>query len=170
VAYSAPPNFATGAVLTEAQLDSLSDDIAFLANPPKCRVYKSAALSVANSTSTRLTFDSELFDTDTMHSTSVNTGRITITTAGRYTFSANLDWAPNATGSRQAYFIINNATVIPGQAHAANQEAGYSTYQSPAFGPYTLSAGDWVELEVRQNSGGALNLTTCQFAALWVSL
>jgi hypothetical protein len=170
MAYSAPPNFTTAAIVTESELDTLSDDITFLAHPPKCRVYRSGALSVSNSTSTRVSFDSELFDTDTMHSTTVNAGRITITTAGSYLLVANLDWAPNATGSRQGYFIVNNAVVIPGLAHAANQEPGYSTYQSPAFGPYALSAGDYVELEVRQNSGGAHNLTSCQFAADWVSL
>ena len=60
------------------------DNLSFLYTPPMCRVYNSANISVNDATVTALTFDSERFDTDTMHSTSSNTGRITATSAGKY--------------------------------------------------------------------------------------
>ena len=169
MAYTAPPNFVAGAVLTEAQLDILSDDITFLANPPKCRVYMSAALSVANTTNTAVTFNSERFDTDTMHSTSANTDRITFTTAGTYLVGANLGWAASTAGSRYVDFLVNGATQIPGEAVEAYDEAGFGTMQAPST-LYAFTAGQYVTLRVRQNSGGALNLDTCEFWAVWVSL
>jgi hypothetical protein len=49
-----------------------------------CRVYNSGNQTISNATWTDLTFDSELYDTDTMHDTSSNTNRITFTTAGVY--------------------------------------------------------------------------------------
>ena len=176
MAYAVPTNFAAGAVLTEAQLDVLGNDIVFLANPPKCRVYNSAAISIAVSgTDQALTFDSERFDTDTMHSTAVNTGRITFTTAGTYMVGAHVDFAPNATGHRVLYIRRNGSEVV-----------GVQKVNAPAVGPGQLSvvslfafgAGDWADVMVGQTSGGALNVTnpgvgqaySPEFWAVWQSL
>jgi len=168
--YTTPKTWASGDVLTAADLNTyVRDNVAFSANPPKVRVFMSAAVNVATSTASAPTFDSERFDTDTMHSTTVNTDRITFTTAGTYLIGANLDWAANGTGSRSADFLLNGVTVIPGQTYPANTEAGFSTLQSPST-LYAFTAGQYATLRVRQNSGGAINLNTCEFYAVWVSL
>lgn len=173
MAYSTPPNFATGAILTEAQLDILSNDIAFLANPPKCRVYNSAAISVTNNVETALTFNSERFDTDTMHSTAVNTGRITFTTAGTYLVGGSIRWADTASTAAQRLAIrVGGATKI---AETLNNHANNGGSPITVTTLYAFSAGDYVELVAYQNTAGALNVTATgnqspEFWAVWVSL
>jgi hypothetical protein len=172
VAYSTPPNFAAGAILTEANLDTLSDDIAFLANPPKCRVFNSANISIPNTTATALTFNSERFDTDTMHSTSVNTGRITFTTAGTYLVGGGISFASNATNSRQLDIRLNGATVIASDVIGANPADVTRLTVSTL---YAFSATDYIEIVAYQSSGVALNaLASANFSpeawAIWQSL
>lgn len=174
MAYAVPTNFAAGAVLTEAQLDVLGNDIVFLANPPKCRVYNSAPIShVASGTVQAVTFDSERYDTDTMHSTSVNTSRITFTTAGTFAVFGNLAFAANATGFRAIELRLNGTTyiasiVIPAVGGGIPTRLGVYT-------EYAFTAGQYVELIANQTSGGALNLEQSgnaypEFGARWVSL
>ena len=57
-------------------------------DPPACRVFSSAAISVPDNGSANITCNQERFDTDNMHSTSVNTHLITINTAGLYSVGA----------------------------------------------------------------------------------
>lgn len=174
MAYAAPPNFATGAILTEAQLDTLSDDITFLANPPHCRVYNSAAWSHATSGSyLAVAFDSERKDTDTMHSTATNTSRISFTTAGWYDVGGHLEFAANATGVRGIQIRLNGATVLF-QSVVPTFGAGIG-HSMAAATSYQFSATDYVELMAYQNSGGALNVSlganySPEFYATWKAL
>ena len=74
--------------------------------------------------------------------------------AGVYVIGGAITWASNATGLREAAVYLNDATFI-----------GYEI-RTPISGDkttvlvtaeYQLAAWDFVELRVRQNSGGALN-------------
>lgn len=163
-----------GNVLTEAQLDVLGDDIVFLANPPKCRVYKSTAFAHTSSGSwVAVTFDSERMDTDTMHSTVTNTSRITFTTAGTYLVGGELTFETNATGVRGARIRLGGATVLvesPIQAGSAAEEG-----RCPVSTLYAFTAGQYVELEGYQTSGGSLNVkantnSSPEFWAVFLSL
>ena len=49
---------------------------------PSARAYNDANISIANVTSTPLTFNSERWDTDTIHSTVTATGRLTAVKSG----------------------------------------------------------------------------------------
>lgn len=156
IPYSTPPNFVAGAVLTEANLDVLSDDISFLANPPRCRVYNSANISIPNNTDTALTFDSERFDTDTMHSTAVNTGRITFTTGGVYEVGASVSF-PSSTGIRSVVVALNGVTSLVGQRTTA-LGGGFADILSCST-IYSFSAADYITVIVYQSSGAALNVS-----------
>lgn len=173
MSYTTPPNFAAGAVLTEAQLDILSDDISFLANPPSCRVYNNAAFSVPDATDTPVTFNSERRDTDTNHSTVTNTSRITFTTAGLYLVGGHGIYAANATGTRKLFIRLGGTT--PLATSEANNSGGSNTVALTVSTLYAFTAGQYVELVGFQNSGGALNLTAVsnsspEFWAVFVSL
>jgi hypothetical protein len=155
VAYSPSPNFTTGAIVTEAQLDTLSDNITSLADPPRVRVYNSANIATATATPLALTFNSERFDTDTMHSTAVNTSRITFTTGGYYMIGAGIEFASNATGYRSVTLRISGATEIACEVRPAVSGAVTRVSISTLWG---VAAGAYVECIVDQNSGGALNV------------
>src|SRR5512139_267514 len=77
-----------------------------------CRVYNNAAINIANDTVTALTFNSERFDTNGIHSTALNTGRLTCQTAGTYVITAHAAFAANATNRRQITIRLNGATII----------------------------------------------------------
>ncbi|MDQ3155989.1 MAG: hypothetical protein M3Q98_04600 [Actinomycetota bacterium] len=166
-------NPTAGAVAPAAWGDAVRDAVQFLANPPKVRVYNSASIShVTSGTSQALTFNSERYDTDTMHSTSVNTGRITFTTAGTYSLFANVEFASNATGYRALEIRLGGATIIASQVAQTN--ATQVTIMT-IYTEYAFTAGQYVEIMVNQTSGAALNINaganySPEAGARWVSL
>lgn len=120
------------------------------------RVYNDAAISHATSGAWQsLTFNQERFDTDTIHSTSSNTGRLTATTAGKYIISGCLSWATNGTGTRIVRIFLNGTTPIERDSKGANSAA---TVDQTITTIYDLAADDYVELAGWQNSGGALDI------------
>ena len=132
-------------------------DIEDMLFPPMARVYNSANILISNDTSTNLTFNSELFDTDGMHSATVNTGRLTCKTAGKYLLIAQVRWQEWSTGKRWTGFQLNGSTDIC--VHASTGDSGNteSRWQNPTT-VYDLVVGDYVEVRVYQNRGGNLNV------------
>ena len=120
-----------------------------------CRVYKSAGgggQTISNNTATALTFDSEEFDTDSFHSTSTNTSRITIPAGkgGKYLFEG-FCILTNGTGDRNLDFNVNGSVArylyqIPGVSSAIGFGLGGAAILN-------LNATDYVELIITQSSG-----------------
>lgn len=135
------------------------DNLAQAVNPPvpQARVFNSANISVANNTLTALTFDSERFDNGGLHSTSANTSRLTAPVTGLYSIGADVRFAANATGVRQAQLRVNGATTIASVTYPVAAAASASDLLLDA--PWQLTAADYVEVMVFQDSGGALNVT-----------
>lgn len=174
MAYVTPITWSTGTDITAARLNqNVRDNVAFLATPPSCRVYNSSNISHSSSGSYQyLTFNNERYDTDTMHSTSVNTGRITFTTAGKYHVGATIEFASNATGVRGLVIRLNGTTLIA----SVTVSASSATQTNLTAGcDYQFSAADYVEVGAYQSSGGSLNVsavgnTSPEFWAHWFSL
>lgn len=123
---------------------------------PQARVFNSANISIADSTFTALTFDSERYDNGSLHDTGANTSRLTAPITGLYAIGACLQWAASAAGRRQARLRLNGTAYIDMIEHAPSA-AGATTVQDPGT-DYRLTAGDYVEVVVFQSSGGALNV------------
>ncbi|HXI17890.1 MAG TPA: hypothetical protein VNM48_16130 [Chloroflexota bacterium] len=124
---------------------------------PSCRVYNSAAQSIPNNAETAVTLDSERFDASGLHSTTVNTSRFAVPAGlgGIYEITGNAQISPSSAGTRRYGAIRLNGTTL-----LAVSEGIISATQPAWFTPtgiYSLAAGDYVELVVFQNSGGALN-------------
>ena len=89
-----------------------------------------------------MTFDSESYDTDTMHSTSSNTSRITFTTAGKYSVKGVFCSDTNAVvygGIR-----LNGSTYIQKEGVG---NAGANTANGFTFAlDYVFAAADYIEL------------------------
>jgi len=83
-----PYDATSGFKLTAADWDlGVRDALLFLMTAhPRVHAWNSTNLSFADTVTTLVTFNSENYDTDAMHSTSSNTSRITATTAGLYEF------------------------------------------------------------------------------------
>jgi hypothetical protein len=125
---------------------------------PGWRVFNSANISIPNNTDTMLTFDSETYD-DGYHKTTVQNNRITIKSAGRYNIGANIEWANLTIGTRVVYFLLNSTTII-----AATEWAALRMSLSM---DYAFIAGDYIEVWVKQNSGGALNVVATAYSPVF---
>jgi hypothetical protein len=108
-------------------------------------------------------FQVSTYDVGGVHSTSVNPTRFTIPVGqGGNNFGACVLWhltgsvsfAASATGSRVVGFIKDGS--IPLGYSSAVPSAGFATGVGAAADAQ-LCDGDYVELQVIQNSGGALN-------------
>lgn len=119
------------------------------------RVYNNANLSISNATQVALTFNTERYDTDTIHDTSSNTSRLTCKTAGKYLIIANAEFAANATGVRGLYIRLNGATLI-GITHAQITSGDGAIFTVSTI--YDLAVNDYVEVMAYQASGGSLNV------------
>jgi hypothetical protein len=174
MAYSSPATVVTATTITSTWGNSVKAATDYLANPPACRVYHSTTQSAANATATTLSFNSERYDTNTMHDTVTNNSRITMTTAGLYLVTAHVAFAANATGQRDLYLQVNATTYIAMHTNPTIG-AGGETFLSVAT-VFKFAASDYIIARVFQNSGGALNVNGsslaygCEMSATWVGL
>lgn len=122
---------------------------------PSARVYNSANISIANATLTALTFNTERFDNDAIHSLSANTGRLTCVTAGRYVIAGCVEFASAAGTYRVVNIRLNGTTVIASIFIAP--VSGAATRLSIAT-IYDLAATDYVEMMVQHDVGSAINV------------
>lgn len=138
-----------------------------LSVPPLCRAFHAAALGIVNNTTTAVGMNSENYDTESMHSTTVNPSRITISTAGVYALSAGVTWDINAVGIRVINLRINGATNI---AYASQTNNGASNFTEQTVSTqYSLAAADYVEFTVYQSSGVGLNARGDVSNGLWLA-
>lgn len=143
-----------------ALLEQRDRDLENWLSAPVSRVSlgKSAATSIANNTITALPFDVEAYDTAELHSTTTDTSRIVVPAglAGLWTYGYSVDFAPNATGVRLAY-IARNGSLTRYAFSEAPGTAGVNTSFTGTV-DLNMAAGDYTEMFVYQNSGGALNV------------
>jgi hypothetical protein len=125
-----------------------------------CMLRKTANQSISTSTYTAITFNSEVLDTDAFHNNSSNTERITIPSGkgGKYMITAAIHYSANATNSRRNLVSLNGAIGV-GTAICDQRTGGFSGAASEAIfvGFYSLSAGDYIQLNAWQDSGSTLD-------------
>lgn len=119
-----------------------------------CKIYRSSTQTLTTNTHTVITFDSEDFDTDTMHSTVTNTSRITVPSTGYYAAVGVVPFAKNGTGGRAAYIYLNGSFAGSGVNQAPNSS---TSAQLVVSGLFYATSGQYFELDAYQNSGGDLS-------------
>ena len=134
------------------------------------RANSTSGQSASSGFETTLTFDAEVFDTNSMHSTSSLTSRVNIITTGVYVVTGHcqMSGVAAAAGQIEARLLQNNY--------------GYVTRQSiwiPAAGAYTdqlsvativsATAGDYMELIVYQSTGASSTVGTRSLCAARVA-
>lgn len=155
MAITTPYAFTTGDDATATRLNTRSSAVAELQSPPRCRAWQNAAQSIPNTTATAVLLDTEDIDTEAIHSTAVNTSRMTIVTAGRYRCIGQVAWANNATGYRGIQLWKTGAQRAFQRQQAVAAGVGNITQITEEI---LCTPGDYIELFAEQTSGGALNL------------
>ena len=121
---------------------------------PAARVWNNGNIDPATSSWVTLTFDSERFDTDTVHSTVANTSRLTIPTNGDGLYliggQVNFDASGTTTGERAmgVRILLNGATVLAENLDVHSSVSGGSDLDVQIVTLYSLAATNYVELQV----------------------
>lgn len=145
--------------------------------PPSCRVFHNAAQSITNNTDTVVAFNSERWDTSSLHDTVTNNSRITIPIAGVYvvTFTGEMDVDSDILHMR-VRFRINGATFIAAVNYGSIIEANERPMLDLST-IYKFAANDYVEAVIFQKntSANASNLRSAanyspEFAAAWIGV
>ena len=119
------------------------------------RVRRTTSKTIDNVTATAIDFDAERFDTDAYHSLVSSTERLTAPTTGYYLIGGHVQWDGNTTGTRTLGIRLNGATYIANVEIDALADASDTPEQS-VTSLYQLTATDYAELVVSQDSGSGL--------------
>lgn len=141
---------------------------------PQARVEFTGAQPIANNTFTNLCFDVAAFDNDNVWgglvpSTCNNTAprtKLIAPVAGVYEIDAAVQWDNDSTGIRMLRITKNNSSDL-----ATNQITAAAFTANSVSTLAKLGAGDFVQAEVLQSSGGTLNALgapTTNLAMTWV--
>ena len=169
MAYVAPPNFVSGAVLTEANLDVLSDDIAYLYGATSaqafsgCQVSRNAATNISNNSSSAITWTAEAIDVGNWWTSGTNIVVPASAIPSGYTtimlmVTARTRFAANGTGLRRLGAMKNGT----GFGWVSTTGITGDTTDLSIIEFVTAVVGDIVTLELFQNSGGVLAASETQ--------
>ena len=164
---------AVGDKITAANWNTYERDaMSFLLSPPRCYVYLTTVPSPANGVETLISWDTELYDTDTMHSTSTNASRLVATTTGLYACSFQVAWTGNATGVRGVHVRKNSAGNVASGTQMARSfipTGNISGNSVNCVADLQMTATDYLEVFTYQSSGGALAVVGGS-ALTWASM
>ena len=121
-----------------------------------CGLSNSGDQSINSGARTAVTWDTEEWDNAGLHSTSSNTSRVTVPTAGIYLCTAMILWATNnTTGERYIEIDVNAGGINRTHFPPVNATTNHAMVLSKQM---KLVANDYVEVIVLQSSGGAVNV------------
>ena len=154
-----------------SDVKSLSDDSTIGAVVPVfsgAMVALSSDASIANSSNTAIDWDTETYDTDSYFNAGVNPSRYTIPIGvSRIILTAQIRWDTNTTGGREILFYKNGSSAYAGRGfnHSDAASTLLMTLISP---PLDVTAGDYFELVVWQNSGSSRDVK--EDVSTWFSI
>jgi hypothetical protein len=134
----------------------------------RCGAYRTSSFSVADSTDTLITFDAEFYDTHNMFAPGSQS--INIVKDGIYLAVLQVQWASNATGTRE----IRVKGRVNGNAYNGMADdrtgvgSGRDTGQMVTDVVRCIS-GDYLQAAVWQGSGGALNIYYTNFFVIRIA-
>jgi len=168
--WTSPPTKASGDTVTAADVNAALDDVRWFDGPPACVLRRSANQSITTTTWTNVTFDeADYYDPFDMHSPTSNPTRITIPSgaAGVYLITATFYWAAAPGWLGSCRFRVNGATIVGENGTANNALNGCASTH------WSCAAGDYIEMQVFQNSGGTVTLSGAGawaplFSAVWL--
>lgn len=141
-------------------------------------MFHNANQSIANNTETTVAFNSERFDTASMHDTVTNNSRITIGTAGLYLVTFSGVWQAGADYTYIYVYPRMNGTVQIGVGTStAPFNSASIRHHSLLTTVYKFAAGDYVEIRAAQANSAAAARTldsigngSPEFSATWIGL
>ena len=167
------PTFVDGTVAHQA-------DLAFALNPPALFTYQNVQQALlVSATSTLITFDTNVYDTDSAgatHSTTTNTSRIQPLTAGSHLITATLSFAINAAAAgNRALDLRKNAAGVSTGGTRVGFDARNAVVSTVLPSTCTITqvvqfngTTDYLEMFGLQSQGTTLGLFSANQAASWI--
>ena len=152
------PNIAANADIAGSKILNASLNLdTKISNGIKFHAYRNTALSIPNNTFTKVTFDTEVFDTDNFFDSTTN-NRFAPTTTGKYLFtaSATFDDFTAVASTATIQLARNGSTLIDGNSLLIDI-AGDPTLVLATIINHTVTT-DFYEIFVFQNQGAARNI------------
>lgn len=150
-------------ILTYAEWNAtLYDTLSLILNPPMVQVQQTVAQSFPNGTLTAITFNTEVIDTEGMHSTTVNPTRITPKTPGWYLGWFGMSWSSNTAGRRLLMPRKNGSGVTSGGTFGRvdwRPTSSGTVQKGFRFWQFFNGTTDYLELTAYQSSGANLSST-----------
>ena len=121
----------------------------FPANTPLFFANKNSSQTISDQSDTKITFPDEMIDTDNAFASD----RFTVPSgkAGKYYFFAMVFYSSGADQNYNSAYLFRNGSVY---TRAINRFSGTTSLSCPITAIMDLSAGDYVEVYTRQNTGG----------------
>ena len=163
--------FSPGDILTAATMNEVGTNLDNQRVPPMVQVQLDSFSLASSGTAYYAAFDSTDFNAGndvtvangTSGTTAASAGKLTVTTAGVYLVTYNVEFGSNATGVRRVVVGVDG-TINP------NTPNGYGFVQSAAGNggstvvtgtvALSLSASSYVQIGMAQTSGGALTVNS----------
>lgn len=161
MAWTNPTTRSTGTLITASIWNvDLVDNLTYLKSGRfRCGAVRSGVQSITSATWTSVALNgTDIFDVGTMHDPVTNNTRLTVpsTGAGDYLLGGFADFAPSAGGTvRGVRFRKNGTTAQQYEGRAYPFASGVSLVYIWMI--VTLANSDYVEMQVYQDSGGALD-------------
>lgn len=150
--------WATGDIVTAAMMNgNVRDAVNFLANVPLFVGEQTVAQSIPTAAYTAVTWDTNVIDTYSGHSTVTNPSRYTAQVAGTYRIYARSTFNASTAGARLAKVNKNGAGLQSSQIeYAVNPTTGQSI---TVYSEYEVACivGDYLEFAIYQSAGAALS-------------
>lgn len=157
MAWTTPRTWVVGETVTAALLNThLRDNLSTLRglNDYACKLYRTSDQAINNDVVTVVTWQAAVYNVGTLWAVG-NPSRLPAPVTGYYALSAVLGWDTNGTGARVVGYQKNGvATTYQMSGYASPSSYSYNH----AYEEIDLTAGDYIEVTARQNSGGSLNL------------
>lgn len=133
----------------------LSTEVHSLGHVPTARVYNSAAIDIVTATPTALTFNSEWWDNDDIHSTATNTDRLTAPVTGIYLVIVSIEWEADADGYRLLYLQKNGSIALNATKILTTAAPDYQSVSTIV----DLDFSEYVRAIVEHSAGNNLEVT-----------
>ena len=169
--YPAIGPFTAGDILTAATMTDIQTNLTNQRVPPMVQVSLASFSLAASGTAYYSAFDSTDFNAGsdvtvtngTSGTTAANAGKLTVTTAGVYLVTYNVEFGSSATGVRRVVVGVDG-TINPNTPNGSGfvQSAAGNGGSTVTTGTValSLSASSYVQIGMAQTSGGALTVNS----------
>lgn len=127
---------------------------------PAARLLRTTSQSIPTGVETLVTWDDEDYDTLSLHSTSSNTGRITVPAGygGLWRFSAMLSYASGSGSAVERFLVVYKNGAVWRYFNRGPSIAAATIVAAAAAWDMELSPTDYVEIYALQSTTNAMNV------------